>query len=287
MLNLLKKIQLIQFLIIIFFYIIAYKSDDKKKIINKSSDYYTYLLQIMRFNNIFNKFDLSDKNILENIDYIFYYKNKYNVSAIFFKSHDSDKHNIYFNGLNNLKDINLIIKIFSKKFTFNNIEKLLHKEGTLYTIIDNQVIEVESMHNKSILDVYDFIYENVLDKINIRINGYSFGGPLSQVFIYILHDKYGDILNIENYNIESWFAGSEEDFNDYKKIVKFYNIYNNKSVLQFYNRFFQKYFEYDYVIETPKLTLENDIDPYIGKIFPDGIIKYVKDNHLLKKIIKN
>lgn len=302
MLNLLKKIQLIQFLIIIFFYILSSNSTDlnNKEIIDKSSDYYNYLLDIIYYNNVFNKgINNENSNIMKSIeknDYIFYYKNDYNVSALFFKENNSSIHNIYFNGINNLKDIKLIIKIFSKNFTFKNIEKLLNKPGSLFTIINNNVEELESFRDKSVLDVYDFIHENIYmefnklndkteKKINIKINGYSFGGPLSQIFIYILYDKYGDILNIENYNIESWFAGSEEDFEDYKKIVKFYNIYNKKSVLNFYNNFFQKYFEYDYLIDTPSPTLENDIDPYIGKLFPNGIIKYVKDNHLLKKII--
>jgi len=306
MLNLLKKIQLIQFLIIIFFYILSSTSTNlnNKEIIDKSSDYYNYLLDIMYYNNIFNK-SYNTLKAVEKNDYIFYYKNDYNVSVIFFKEHDSLTHNIYFNGINNIKDIKLIIKIFSKKFTFKNIEKLLNKPGMLYTIIDNKIEEIESMKNKSFLDSYDFIHENIYlrlkelndsvsekisknkdSKINLKINGYSFGGPLSQIFIYILYDKYKDILEIENYNIESWFAGSEEDFEDYKKIVNFYNIYNKKSVLYFYNNFFQKYFEYDYLIDTPPSTLENDIDPYIGKLFPNGIIKYIKDNHLLKKIIK-
>jgi len=301
MLNLLKKIQLIQFLIIIFFYLLSTSASNNKEIINKSSEYYKYLLDIMHYNNIFNKRTVTSYSIEKN-DYIFYYKNEFNVSALFFKEHGSMKHNIYFNGINNLKDINLIIKIFSKNFTFKNIEKLLNKPGMLYTIINNKVEEIESMKNKSFLDSYDFIHENIYlplnenvseetpknkpSKINLKINGYSFGGPLSQIFIYILYDKYRDILEIENYNIESWFAGSEEDFEDYKKIVDFYNIYNKKSVLYFYNILFQKYFEYDYLIDVPSSTLENDIDPYIGKIFPNGIIKYVKDNHLLKKIIK-
>jgi hypothetical protein len=39
-------------------------------------------------------------------------------------------------------------------------------------------------------------------------------------------------------------------------------------------------------LDSKEATLENDVDPYIGKIFPNGIIKYVKDNHILKKIIK-
>ena len=305
MLNLLKKIQLIQFLIIIFFYLLSSRKSDSnnKEIINKSSEYYKYLLDIMEYNNMFNKKRVTSYPIDKN-DYIFYYKNEFNVSALFFKEHGSMKHNIYFNGINNLKDINLILKIFSKNFTFKNIENLLNKPGELYTIIDGKIEEIEQMKNKSFLESYEFIHENIYlpfkefndnnneridktpSKINLKINGYSFGGPLSQIFIYLLYDKYSDILEIENYNIESWFAGSEEDFEDYKKIVNFYNIYNKKSVLYFYNILFQKYFEYDYLIDTPSATLENDIDPYVGKLFPSGIIKYVKDNHLLKKIIK-
>jgi hypothetical protein len=195
-----------------------------------------------------------------------------------------------------MKDISLILKIFSNNFTFKNIEMLLNKPGTLYTYLDNKIEEVESLKDKSILEVYDYIHENIYkeylnnspDKIiNLQINGYSFGGPLSQIFIYIIYEKYGrDCLNIQNYNIESWFSGSKEDFEDYKKIVKFYNIYNKKSVLYFYNILFQKHFEYDYLLDSNEATLENDVDPYIGKIFPNGLIKYVKDNHILKKIIK-
>lgn len=303
MLNLLKKIQLIQFLIIIFFFTLSSRSIDKP-IINKTSEYYNYLLNIIKYNDIFKEKNLTNGKlhpiILEKNDYMFYYYNKYNVSALFFKEKNTDIHHIYFNGINNIKDINLIIKIFSKSFTFKNIENLLNKNGMFYTVIDDKIEEVELMKDKSILEAYDFIHENIYlqmkdsnsdsnsncEKINLKINGYSFGGPLSQIFIYILCNKYGNLLNIENYNIESWFAGSEEDLEDYKKIVKFYNIYNKKSVLYFYNMLFQKHFDYDYLIDSPKSSLESDIDPYIGKLFPNGIIKYIKDNHLLKKIIK-
>jgi len=307
MLNLLKKIQLIQFLIIILFFILSSKSVDKP-VIDKSSEYYNYLLKIMYYNDIFKKNNILIENdnveIKNNTDYLFYYTNKYNVSALFFKnsdSHtdsntDSNTHHIYFNGIKNIKDISLILKIFSNNFTFKNIEMLLNKPGTLYTYLDNKIEEVESLKDKSILEVYDYIHENIYkeylnnspDKIiNLQINGYSFGGPLSQIFIYIIYEKYGrDCLNIQNYNIESWFSGSKDDFEDYKKIVKFYNIYNKKSVLYFYNILFQKHFEYDYLLDSNEATLENDVDPYIGKIFPNGLIKYVKDNHILKKIIK-
>jgi len=302
MLNLLKKIQLIQFLIIILFFILSSKYTDKP-IIDKSSAYYNYLLKIMYYNNIFKKnnnlIETDDIEIKNNTDYLFYYTNKHNVSVLFFKNSDSDKHHIYFNGIQNIKDISLILKIFSNNFTFKNIEKILNKEGSLYTYLDNKIEEVEILRDKSILEVYDYIHENIykeyfqkLNKcsseiINLQINGYSFGGPLSQIFIYIIYEKYGkECINIENYNIESWFSGSKDDFDDYKKIVKFYNIYNKKSVLYFYNILFQKHFEYDYLLDSKEATLENDVDPYIGKIFPDGLIKYVKDNHILKKIIK-
>jgi hypothetical protein len=301
MLNLLKKIQLIQFLIIILFFIISSKKIERP-IIDKSTDYYNYLIKIMHYNNLFKKNNNSIegddkiKNTLENVDYLFYFYNKHNVSAIFFKNSDSDKHHIYFNGIKNIKDISLILKIFSNNFTFKNIEKLLNKGGRLYTYVDNKIEEIEMFRDKTILDVYDYIHANIYSEyltickseiINLQINGYSFGGPLSQIFIYIIYDKYGkECINIENYNIESWFSGSKDDFEDYKKIVKFYNIYNKKSVLYFYNILFQKHFEYDYLLDSKEATLENDVDPYIGKIFPNGLIKYVKDNHILKKIIK-
>ena len=141
------------------------------------------------------------------------------------------------------------------------------------------------------LDTFEYIYNliyikyKINNKINLSINGYSLGGPYSQVFINLLFTKYND-LNIELYIIESWFIGNENNYNNLKNNIKIYNIYNNNSILYFYNNIFQDYNKCDYVLNNKKSTI-NHFLKYLLKNPPFGIIKYTKDHHMLSRIIRD
>lgn len=295
--SLLKKAQILQFMIIISFFLISNMSQDEV-LLDKSSPYYNFLNNIIEYNNILKIYNNNLKNIVKDDlfifskknEYFYFYKNNFNIHAYFFKERNSDEHQIYFNGINNFNDIKTVINIFINNFNYENIEDLIHKEGDFFIVQDEGIEKLNDNMKITVLDVFDILYKNVykldsIDKINLKINGYSLGGPISQVFVYLLNDKYKDIFNISVFNIESWFACNKENYEEFFKKYNLTNIYNKKSILYFYNIFFQKYNKVGYFIENSSHKYDN-IDLYIENIFPKGIIEYVKNYHLLPKILK-
>ena len=299
--NFWENIEIIQFIIICLF--ISYENNlDTEKILEKDSKYYKFLLNIINYNKITRKniednlkdeINKIDHDIfLKNNEYFYIFKNNNNVYLYFFQEKISKKHFIYFNGFNNLKDIKTIFNIFTNNLTYENVENILNKKGIFYKIIDNKVKE---LNNKiTILEIFDNLYNNIykidsfnkeIDKIDLCINGYSLGGPYSQVFINLLFSKYNN-LNIELYNIESWFLGDENKYNKFKNNLKIYNIYNNKSILYFYNNIFQDYNKCDYIFTNDnKDIVKKYFKKYFSKKAPFGIIKYTKDHHMLSRIM--
>jgi hypothetical protein len=270
-----------------------------EQLLDKSSEYHKFLNNIIEYNNILKIHNNNLKTIVKDDllifsnlnEYFYFFQNDFNINAYFFKEKNSDEHQIYFNGINNFNDIKTIINILINNFNYENIEELIHKEGDFYMIQDT----IEKLNDDlkiSVLDVFDILFKNIYkldmknDKINLKINGYSLGGPISQVFVYILNDKYKDILNISVYNIESWFACNKENYDEFFKNYNLINIYNKKSILYFYNIIFQKYNKVSYFIENTTHKYDN-VDIYIENIFPKGIIEYIKNYHLLPKILKN
>lgn len=300
MFELLQKIQLLQFIVIIIFSLLSSKKSDIPSIDN-SHPYYHFLLNIVEYNNIFYKKILKNQEeekdelypiFNEKNDYFYFFHNKYNVSAYFFKETDSNTHTIHFNGINKMNELKLITKILYSNFRTKNIEKLLNKDGVLYEVSENNTISKINTALK-IEDHFHYMYEKYYkhnkssNPINLKINGYSLGGPLSQIFIHIILEKYPqNTFNIENYNIETWFSGSKEEYENFTKLTQVYNIYNKKSVLYFYNIIFQKYFQVNNFIKKDEENESYDyIEDSILKFFPDGIIKYINNNHVLSKII--
>lgn len=295
--NLFEKLQLMQFMIIILFFILSeYKNNEI--LLDKNTKYYIFLKKIVEYNNITKKF--VNKNIiityekkyellLKNNEYFYIFYNN-NVYTYFLKEKTSNYHTIYFNGINNVTDIKIIIKtiynVITSNFNYDHIEELLKKNGKLYKI-DNTSIKLNDNHY-SVLEVFDYLYNTIYnihnssDKIKLKINGFSLGGPISQLFTLFLLDKYKNKLDINFYNIESWFGGNKEIYDKLLTNVNIFNLYNQKSIFYFFNKYCQKYFESNYLINEDK---NNDTDYKI--IFPIGIINYVIDNHLLSKILKD
>ena len=335
--KLLKKVQIIQFIIIISFIILSNLNNDEK-ILDKNTEYYDFLVNIVKYNKIINEY-LKDQNknipeslniILDNNEYFYFFCNKNNVLTYFFKEKNSSEHSIYFCGIDNLNDIKTIVTILLNNYSFENIEKILNENGSFYQIIDNKIEKVnENINNiynifdyfidniynvevnnefRLINDEYKFTNEDVNDDcrlnnievndeyklinnecklnnklVNLKVNGYSLGGPFSQVFAYNIIKKYSDKINITMFNIESWFGGNKELYDKLTENIEIFNTYNNKSVLYFFNILFQKYFKSDFIIKTN----QEDDDNYVCKKFPYGIVKYIKNNHLLSHIFKN
>jgi hypothetical protein len=237
-----------------------------------------------------NKLKINLDIFSEKNEYFYYFKNEYNIYVYFYKKHNSNTHQIYFRGITEINDIKSILKILSYHFTFENIEDILHKRGKFYNINENKIDIVNKTNLLSIFDVFDILYDSIYkndDIINLNINGYSLGGPISQVFIYILNDMYKDnSFNISLYNIESWFVLNEKKYNEFTKILKLTNVYNNRSILYLFNKLFQSYNKVDYFIENTNIN-DYKINKYIDNIFPIGIIKYIVNYHVLYKIIRN
>ncbi len=305
--KLLKKVQLFQFIIIIFFYILSSNGDDHEKI-NKNSIYYTFLSRMIKYNKITKKIIKKNKDLLDFKDeykvfleyndyfYVFYSNNVY---VYFFKEKGSNKHNIYFNGINNMNDLSIILKtifeIINQNFNYNNINNLLSNKGYLYKIYEDSIIKVNTKYN--IIEIFDMLYENIYncDKnnelIDLQIDGFSIGGPESQLFTILLLEKYENKLNITMHNIESWFGGNEEIYNKLNEKIKLFNIYNNKSIFYFFNIFYQKYFKTDFIInensdKDKELCEDREIFKYSSEIFPFGIYDYIIDSHVLSKFMK-
>lgn len=304
--NLFGKLQLLQFMIIILFFILSdYKNNEI--LLDKNTKYYTFLKKIVQNNDITKKFvNKSDNNIityekkyellLKDNEYFYIFYNN-NVYTYFFKEKSSNYHTIYFNGINNVTDIKIIVgtiyNVITSNFNYDYIGKLLEKKGKLYKI-DNMNIQLND-NNYSVLEVFDYLYNkiyninNIHNKIKLKINGFSLGGPISQLFTLLLLDKYKNKLDINIYNIESWFGGNKEIYDKLISNVNFFNLYNQKSIFYFFNKYCQKYFESNYLINNDNNDINrmNDINSKDYKIiFPIGIINYVIDNHLLSKILK-
>jgi len=299
--NLFGKLQLLQFMIIILFFILSdYKNNEI--LLDKNTKYYTFLKKIVQNNDITKKFvNKSDNNIiryekkyellLKGNEYFYIFYNN-NVYTYFFKEKDSNYHTIYFNGINNVTDIKIIVatiyNVITSNFNYDHIGKLLEKKGKLYKI-DKINIQLND-NNYSVLEVFDYLYNkiyninNIHNKIKLKINGFSLGGPISQLFTLLLLDKYKNKLDINIYNIESWFGGNKEIYDKLISNVNFFNLYNQKSIFYFFNKYCQKYFEANYLINNDDMNNFNSKDYKI--IFPIGIINYVIDNHLLSKMLK-
>lgn len=300
--NLFGKLQLLQSIVIISFFIL---SDNKNKeiLLDKNMKYYIFLKKIVQKNNITKKFVNTNNNniityekkyelLLEDNEYFYIFYNN-NVYTYFFKEKCSDYHTIYFNGINKSSDIKSILetifKVITSNFNYDYIGKILEKKGKLY-IIDDISIKLND-NNYSVLEVFDYLYNkiynvnNIHNKIKLKINGFSLGGPISQLFTILLLDKYKNNLDINMYNVESWFGGNKEIYNRLISNVHFFNLYNQKSIFYFFNKYFQKYFESNYLINKDDI---NGIHPKYNKIiFPIGIINYVIDNHSLSKFLKD
>lgn len=295
--HLLNKFQLLQFIIIILFTLLSYSLKSEPKI-NKDSVYYHFLLKMINYNKITNKiikknddiisFKEEYKLLLKENNYFYIFYNHY-AYVYFFKEKVSDTHKIYFNGINNINDMKLILKIILK-IIHNDIDILLNKKGYFYKFHGDCIEKI--YQKRDIYEVFHFLCNNVynvqtMQKINLEINGFSIGGPQSQFFTLNILENFNDQFHITMYNVESWFGGNKDMYEEINKKVKLMNIYNNKSVFYFYNIFFQKYVKKDYIMSNHSMLKEFEhFLKYNNKFFPEGIFDYIMDYHVLSKFVK-
>lgn len=313
----LKKNQILQFFILWYFYFINNEINEEidienSNIIKKDSELYNFYKKIVSYNHIIKKYMKhikknyqipSDKNniLLDNNEYFYIYYNKHNILVYFFKDKTSNSHNIFFNGLNNKKDIdgllNIILRVLSNKFDFEHVENIIEKNGMLFEFEKNDVTKINFINEDNITDnklmvTFDYIYKNHYEKddvINLNINGYSLGGIFSQVFVHLLSEKYNiennKKLNINLNNIESWFVGDEDNFKKFIQKTNYKHIFNKKSIFYYYNIYFQSFVDNIHYIDEKKE--DNDIEEFIENnlfLFPFGIVNYINKNHFLSKI---
>ena len=287
-------LELLQYIIIITFLILSNQSSNEK-LLDKNSEYYNFLKRISIYNTV-TKIFVTKKNIefqeqfgflLENNEYFYIFNNNI-IYAYFFKEKNSDEHIIYFNGITNITDLKIVIElihdILNNNFNNEKIKSLLNNVGNLYKINSNS-IELNN-NNFNIFDLFEYLYKNIYfvenkNKIRLKINGFSLGGPISQIFAKILTDEYIN-LDIQMYNIESWFGGNKELYKELNDKIKIFNIYNKNSSFYFFNKYFQKYFKTNLIIKKK----DEEIKNYMEYIFPIGVIKYISDNHLLSKFLE-
>ncbi len=330
--KLLKKVNLVQLMILMLFHLLMENSDNptenesncNNKILTKNDKYYHTLKEIVeyigllkRYIKYFKKKSFSIRNIdnsllLKNNDYFYIFYNKFNIYVYLYKPKNSNYHHIYFNGMNNKNDIRIILDITKKvlfnKFHFGTIEDIIDKNCALYQVFENKIEMIHDDQEYTLIQHFNYLFKNYHDmfdnnkycenddenndenneeekeKINLKIDGYSLGGVFSQVFVYLLLKESPERYNIEINNIESWFGGDKETFENLTQKINIQNYYNKHSILYFYNKYFQSYFNNNILINNNKNDLDN-VCENIDKDFPEGIINYIYKNHLLSEIL--
>ncbi len=223
--------------------------------------------------------------IFEKYEYVYFFKSK-NLLVYFFKKHLEDNHKVYFEGVDEMSDLKYLSfpnKWFNE-YTLKSIRENLSENGYLFQITSNNVIKIKD-YKHSIFYAFSHLNNQLYDIKNIEIEGYSMGGVLSQVFIYILLtnnyiQKYN--LNIDLYIIESWWGGNKDFYNYLSSYIKIHNVMCVGSILYYYNLFFQNYFKIKNYISFPLKSLFNK---YNFLPFPIGITEYFGDHHYISRFL--
>lgn len=207
-------------------------------------------------------------------DYFYIFFNE-SICVYFFGKERKDY--IFFDGLHKItdfKNMNLIKWIQHKKIIEMDV---FMKSGRLIRLNDCYMTPIVNDH---IFNIFLFIqhkYYKKEDIIPIVLEGYSLGGLYLQLFIQLLEEK--NLLqkyHIQAYHIESWFQGSEEEYEIFKKKVNIKNIMKYGSYFHLINSTLQKYRKIDSFIPLSKETksiLKSDM--------PFRFIEYGIASHML------
>ncbi len=231
-----------------------------------------------------------NNSIFDDYEYIYFFRSK-NLLVYFFKNNannQNNKHKIYFEGVNEMGDLQYLsfpTKWFDE-YTLKSVRKNLSERGFLFQITKKHVYRIKNeLH--SIFDSFSYLNHHIYNNHKlIEIEGYSMGGVLSQVFIYILlSNKYIQKykLEIDLYIIESWWGGNKDFYEYLSSYIKIYNVMCVGSILYYYNLFFQNYFKVKKYVSFPVKPL---FSKYAQLPFPFGITEYFGDHHYISRFLK-
>lgn len=206
--------------------------------------------------------------------YIFYHK-----SICIYLFQKENQHYMLFEGLHkwsDLKEMNVRRWITDKRL----IEKeSFLQEGILFYIHDCYMTPIVK---DSFWNIFEFIKHKHYkkedqQKIPLIVEGYSLGGLYLQLWIqYMDEKKMLEEFKIDAYQIESWFQGNEEEFQEFQKKVKIKNIMKHGSYFHLFNSIFQKYRKIDSFM--PR---SNETKEILYSKTPLRIIEYGVVSHLL------
>ncbi len=234
---------------------------------------------------------LHTKKIIDTYDeykyiYIFYSKHL----IIYFTKKCGEEDKIFFEGVNKIEDLKNIslFQIFKNKGIMTIHQDTIEEEGIFVRMDECYLEKIDDII--SVEEAFYYIkrewYKKQCDhKYHIWIEGYSLGGLYSQLFIYQLYMK-GKLkkCKIKYFNIESWFGGDKENFEEFKKIVEYKSVLTYGGILHVYNRLFQKYHHIEKMVKIDED--QEDIKKYMKYPFPFGILRYIFKYHLLSSFIK-
>ncbi len=284
------------------------KYDDVYRIMNNHYEISNFVKDVIKrcgihHYHISHKYEYKNKintYIFKKYEYIYFFRSK-NLLVYFFKKYGNQEnnHKIYFEGVNELGDLQYLSfphKWFDE-YTLKSVRKNLSERGFLFQIKENKVYRIKKElhsifdsfsylnHLYYLKDVYQVLNLTKEEYYNIEIEGYSMGGVLSQVFIYILLSnqyiqKYK--LKINLYIIESWWGGNKDFYEYLSSYVKIYNVMCLGSILYYYNLFFQNYFKIKKYVTLPIQPLS-----YLKLPFPFGITEYFGDHHYISRFLQH
>ncbi len=212
-----------------------------------------------------------DNRITFNYFYIFFHES---ICVYFFGKEGKDY--LFFEGLHkwtDLKNIHWIKWIQKKKMISKDV---FMKKGILFQMEGCSIVPFEKGDFWDIFHLIENKYYKTNSTIPLICEGYSLGGIYLQLWIQSLQEKKQiDHYQLETYQIESWFQGSEEEYYQFQKSVNIKNIMKYGSYLHLFNSLYQKYRIIDFFIPESKDTQDILKSNSIFKTVEYGITSHI------------
>ncbi len=236
-------------------------------------------------------------DLMDKLDYLYFFRSK-NLLVYFFKvkGDPTNSHKIYFEGVDEIGDLKYLRlplpHRWFNEYTLKSIHKNLSESGFLFQVTKEEVIRTKDQIH-SIFRAFSYLNHLIYQKdrstrsIPLEMEGYSMGGVLSQVFVYLLiRNEYiqRHHLHIDLYVIESWWGGNQEFYEYLTSYIKVHNVMCIGSILYYYNLFFQNYFSIQKYVQFPVKPL---FFKYAQLPFPFAITEYFGDHHFISRFLKH
>lgn len=301
-------LEYLQFSILcICFFILWYQKDSSIEYIHQEDESYRMMKNHLELSNHrsdiepmlkkmllkTNKTSVHTKKIIdtyEEYQYIYVFYSKHLI--IYFTKKCGEEDKIFFEGVNKLEDLKNIslFQIFKNKGIMTIQKETIEEEGIFVKMEECYLEKIEKIQNLEEAFYYmkkKWYHKQCDHKYHIWIEGYSLGGLYSQLFIYQLYMK-GKLkkCKIKYFNIESWFGGDKENFEEFKKIVDYKSVLTYGGILHVYNKLFQKYHHIEKMVKIEEDDNDIHIKKYMKYPFPFGILRYIFKYHLLSSFVK-